>query len=116
MLANRGIWAVGLPLSAVLDWCKRTIGRYRRVAGRIADQSRLVRRENQFEAARAMNVSHPLLADLAWERVELKEFTKALSIGDRIRVLCDDGVLVAEKISDTQFKFIHAEMMTDLVH
>jgi hypothetical protein len=114
MSANRGIWAVGLPLSAVLDWCKKTVGRYRRVAGRIADQSLLVGRENQF--ARAMNVSQPLLADLAWERVELKEFTKALSIGDRIRVLCDDGVLVAEKISETQFKFIHAEMMTDLVH
>jgi hypothetical protein len=114
MSANRGIWAVGLPLSAVLDWCKRTVGRYRRVAGRIADQPLLVGRENQF--ARAMNVSQPLLADLAWERVELKEFTKALSIGDRIRVLCDDGVLVAEKISETQFKFIHAEMMTDLVH
>jgi hypothetical protein len=31
-------------------------------------------------------------------------------------VLCDDGVLVAEKISETQFKLIHAEMMTDLVH
>ena len=110
MSANRGIWAVGLPLSAVLDWCKRTVGRYRRGA----DQSLLVGRENQF--ARAMNVSQPLLADLAWERIELKEFTKALSIGDRIRVLCDDGVLVAEKISETQFKFIHAEMMTDLVH
>jgi hypothetical protein len=116
MLANRGIWAVGLPLSAVLDWFKRTVARYRRVAGRIADQSRLVGRENQSESARAMNVSHPLLADLAWERVELKEFTKVLSIGDRIRVLCDDGVLVAEKISETQFKFIHAEMMTDVIH
>jgi hypothetical protein len=115
MSASRGIWAVGLPLSAVLDWCKKTIGRYRRVAGRIADQSRRVGCKNQFEAA-AMNASHPLLADLAWERLELKEFTKALSIGDRIRVLCDDGVLVAEKISETQFKFIHAEMMTDLVH
>ena len=116
MSANRGFWEVGLPLSAVLDWCKRTVGRYRRVASRIADQSRLVGRENQFDAVRAMNASHPLLVDLAWERVELKEFTKALSIGDRIRVLCDDGVLVAEKISETQFKFIHAEMMTDLVH
>lgn len=116
MSANRGIWAVGLLLSAVLHWCKMPVGRYRRVAGRIADQSRLAWRENQFEAARAMNVSHPVHADLAGERVELKEFTKVLSIGDRIRVLCDDGVLVAEKISETQFKVIHAEMMTELVH
>jgi hypothetical protein len=116
MSTKRGIWAVGLPLSVVLDWCKRTAGRYRRVAGRIEDQSRLVGRENQFEAARAMNVSHPLHADFAGECVELREFTKVLSIGDRIRVLCDDGVLVAEKISETQFKLIHVEMMAEVVH
>ena len=116
MSTKRGIWAVGLPLSVVLDWCKRTVGRYGRVAGRIADQSRRVGKENQFEAARVMNLSHPLHTDLAEECVELKEFTKILSVGDRIRVLCDDGVLVAEKISETQFKVIHAEMMAELVH
>ena len=116
MWKKREIWAVGLLLSAVLDWCKRTVGRYRRVPGKIADQSRLVGRENQFEAARVVNLSHPLHADLAEECVELKEFTKVLSIGDRIRVLCDDGVLVAEKISETQFKLIHAETTAELVH
>jgi len=116
MSTKRGIWAVGLPLSVVLDWCKRTVGRYRQVPGKTADQSRLAGRENQFEAARVVNLSHPLYADLAEECVELKEFTKVLSIGDRIRVLCDDGVLVAEKISETQFKVIHAEMMAELVH
>jgi hypothetical protein len=76
----------------------------------------MVRRENQFEVARVMNVSHPLDVDFAGERVELREFAKVLSIGDRIRVLCDDGVLVAEKISQTQFKLIHTETMTELVH
>jgi hypothetical protein len=116
MSTKRGIWAVGFPLSAVLDWCKRTADRYRRVPRRIADQSRLVGRENQLEATRVVNLSHPLHVDLPEERVELKEFTKVLSIGDRIRVLCDDGVLVAEKISETQFKIIHAEMMAELVH
>jgi hypothetical protein len=116
MSKKRGIWAVGLRLSAVLDWCKRTAGRYRRVAGRIADQSRLVGRENQFGHARAMNGSHPLHADLAGECVELREFIKILNIGDRIRVLCDDGVLVAEKASETEFKLIHAEIIAELVH
>jgi len=116
MSTKRGIWAVGLELSMLLDWCKRTVGRYRRVPGRIADQSRLVGRENQFEATRVMNLSHPLHADFAEDWVELKEFTKVLSIGGRLRVLCDDGVLVAEKISETQFKVIHAEMMAELVH
>jgi hypothetical protein len=103
-------------VSAVLDWCKRTAGKYRRFAGSIADQLRMVGRENQFDVARVMNVSQPLHVDFAGERVELREFAKVLSIGDRIRVLCDDGVLVAEKISQTQFKLIHAETMTDLVH
>ena len=116
MSTKRGIWAVGLPLSVVLDWCKRTAGRYRRFTSRIADQSRLSGRENQFEAARVMDVSHPLHADLAGECAELREFTKVLSIGDRIRVLCDDGVLVAEKISETQFKLIHAEIMAEVIH
>ena len=103
-------------VSAVLDWCKRTAGKYRRFAGSIADQLRMVGRENQFDVARVLNVSHPLHADFAGERVELREFAKVSSIGDRIRVLCDDGVLVAEKISQTQFKEIQAETMTDLVH
>jgi len=103
-------------VSAVLDWCKRTAGKYRRFAGSIADQLRMVGRENQFDVARVMNVSRPLHVDFAGERVELREFAKVLSIGDRIRVLCDDGVLVAEKISQTQFKEIQAETMTDLVH
>ena len=116
MSIKRRIWVVGLRLSAVLDWCKRTAGKYRRFAGSIADPLRLVGRENQFEVAPVINVSHPLHADFAGKRVELRECTKALSIGDRIRVLCDDGVLVAEKISETQFKVIHAETMTELVH
>jgi hypothetical protein len=110
------IWAVGLSLSAVLDWCKSTAGRYRRFARRIADQLRMAGRENQFEVARVMNVSHALYADFGGKRVELGEFIKVMSIGDRLRVLCDDGLLVAEKTSETQFKLIHAETMTELVH
>ena len=116
MSKKRRIWAVGLRLSAVLDWYKRTAGKYRRFAGSIADQLRMVGRENQFDVTRVLNVSHPLHVDFAGERVELREFVKVLSIGDRIRVLCDDGVLVAEKVSETQFKLIHAEPMTELVH
>ena len=115
MSKKRGIWAVGLPPSAALDWYKRTVGRCRRFAGRIADKLRTVGRENQFEVARVINVSHPLRADFAGKQLELREFTKALSVGDRIRVLCDDGVLVAEKISKTQFKVIHAVPITELV-
>jgi hypothetical protein len=31
-------------------------------------------------------------------------------------VLCDDGVVVAEKISETQFNIIRAETMAEVVH
>jgi hypothetical protein len=116
MSKKRGIWAVGVPLSAVQDLCKRTADGCRRFAGRIADQFRMAGRENHLEVARVVNVSHPLHADFAGEPVALTEFIKTLSIGDRIRVFCDDGVVVAEKISQTQFKEIHVEMMADLVH
>ena len=60
----------------------------------------------------------PLL-DLAYgasKLVVVNAAKKTLSIGDRIRVFCDDGVVVAEKISQTQFKEIHVEMMAELVH
>jgi hypothetical protein len=116
MPKKRGIWAVGVPLSAVLDLCKRTADRCRRFAGRIADQFRMAGRENQMEVARVMKVSRPLQADFTGKPVELTEFIKTLRIGDRIRVFCDDGVLVAEKISQTQFREIHAETMAELVH
>ena len=111
-----GIWLVGVPLSAVLDLCKRTADRCRRFAGRIADHFRMAGRENQLEVARVVNVSHPLHVDFAGKPVELIEFVKGLGIGDRIRVFCDDGVVVAEKISQTQFKEIHAETMAELIH
>jgi len=76
----------------------------------------MVGRENPLDFARAVNTSDPLYVDFAGKRVELREFIKRLRIGDRIRVLCDDGVLVAEKISETQFTLIHAQMMTESVH
>jgi|SRR5712672_1613329 len=116
MLKKRAIWSVGSPLLAVLDWATRTADRYRRFAGRIAGQFRMVGRENQTEVAQVMNVSRPLHVDFSGESVELGELTKVLRIGDRIRVFCDDGVLVAEKISETQFKLIHAEAVAELVH
>jgi len=42
--------------------------------------------------------------------MEFEEVVKVLNIGDRIRVLCDDGVVVAEKISPTQFELIHYQI------
>lgn len=116
MSKKRGTWAIALPLSTALAWYKKTAGKCLRFAGRIVDQLLMVGAENQFDVVRVMNVSHPFRADFAGKRVELREFTKILRIGDRIRVFCNDGVLVAEKISETQFKEIHAETMAEFVH
>jgi hypothetical protein len=116
MSKKLGIRTVGLLLSAVLNWYKRAAGRYRRLARRTAYQLKMVGRRKQFEAAEAMKVSPPFHADFAGSPVELREFTRVLIIGDRIRVLCDDGVLVAEKVSETQFRVIHSQTMAELVH
>ena len=116
MSKKLGIWAVGSPLSAVLNWYRRTAGRCRRLALRIAYQLRMLGRRKQFEAAEVIKVSPPFHADFAGSPLELGEFTRILSIGDRIRVLCDDGVLVAEKVSETQFRVIHTQTMAELVH
>jgi hypothetical protein len=76
----------------------------------------MVGQENQSDATRGVNVTPPVHVDLAGKSVELRELTKALRIGDRVRVFCDDGILVAEKISETQFELIQAEPMAQLVH
>ena len=110
MSKKRGIWAVRWP--AALGWCKRTAGRYCRFAASTMDG----RQENQFEIARTTNNSQPFQLDFASELVELRELAKTLNIGDRIRMFCDDGVLVAEKISQTQFKVLYSEMVSKRVH
>jgi hypothetical protein len=62
MSKKRGIWAVGLLPSAVLDWYKRTAGRYQRFAGIIANNLRTVGPENQFEVEQVISVDNPLHA------------------------------------------------------
>ena len=106
MSKRRGIWA-SLPLAA-LDWCKKAAGRYWRLAGGIVCSITDGRRADEFEVSLPKN---PVQVDFCGEPIELREFIKVLSIGDRIRVLCDDGLLVAEKISETQCKIIHSEMV-----
>ena len=73
--------------------------------------------EGQTRKSIASNERQPSShVDFAGKPAELTEFIKALSIGDRIRVFCYDGVVVAKKISQTQFKEIHAETMAESVH
>jgi hypothetical protein len=111
-----GIWGIGLSLLAALDWCKRTAGRYWPFSAGIVWSITPGHGHDQVEGGQSTQVGGPVQIEFCGERIELKEFTKALNIGDRIRVLCDDGVLVAEKISHTQFKLIHAQTLSELVH
>jgi hypothetical protein len=113
---RRGIRSIGLPFSAALDKCKKTARRYWRFASGIVWSIAARLRHDQFEVARPANVSPPLEIDFCHRRMDLEEFIEVLSIGDRVRLLCDDGVVVAEKISQTQFKLIHCQMMSELVH
>jgi len=109
-------WAASLSASATLDWWKRIVGKFLRFAGRIADQLRMAGKEKRFEVGRIMSDSHSIQVDLAGKRLELTEFVRVLNIGDRIRVFCDDGVLLAEKISQTQLRIIRAEGIAEGVH
>jgi hypothetical protein len=87
---------------AVSDWCKR-------IAGRL----RMTGREKQSQVAQ---VSCPVHVNFIGNSVELGQVAKALKIGDRVRVHCNDGLLVAEKISETQFQLIDAQPLAGLVN
>ena len=61
-------------------------------------------------------IDQPSQAEYCVGPMELEKFIKILGIGDRIRVFCDDGVLVAEKVSQTQFKLIDCQVMSESVN
>jgi hypothetical protein len=111
-----GLWGVSSSLLNALDWCKRTAGRYWTFFGEIVWSTTPSHRHDQVEGGQSTMVVHPEQVYFRGERIEFKEFLKTLNTGDRIRVLCDDGVLVAEKISQTQFKLIHSQEASELVH
>lgn len=116
MSKGRGIWGISLPLAAALDKCKNAARRIWRFSSSLLWSIAPRLRHDPFEVTRPTNSSPPLEIDFCQRRMELEEFIQILRIGDRIRVLCDDGVVVAEKISQTQFKLIRCQMMSELVH
>jgi len=115
MSKRSGISGIRSLLAGMLDWCKKTAGS--RWRGRDAVWSATDGcRNEQVETPQLTDVRDALQVDFSGKPVDLKEFIERLHIGERIRVLCDDGVLVAEKISETQFKLIHSQMMSKFVH
>jgi len=115
MSKRRGTSGISLLLSALIDSCKKTVKRYSQVVSGKARPTSGSRQSDGFEHPRAVNVTRPSRMDFCGEGVELEEITRLLTVGDRIRVLCDDGVITAEKISETQFKLIDFQMMPKLV-
>jgi hypothetical protein len=109
------MWRISLPFFAVLQWCKKAVVRdWRGLSGSVwpvVSRSR----DDQLEVAQLTKIGPTLHIDFCSERIEFKDFIKILRIGDRIRVLCDDGVLVVEKISQQQFKVVDCQTMAELI-
>ena len=116
MFKRPGSSSISLLLPAMLDWCKKTATRSWQAVSGIVRFRRGPCRSNPSEDARPVSVGQPSRINFCGEDIEVKEILRTLTIGDRLRVLCDDGVLVAEKISQTQFKFVSAEGMSKLIH
>jgi hypothetical protein len=117
MPKRRGNWHIRLPLPVALDRCKTAAERYWRFVGRVFRSITARGRHDYLKVDLSTHVGHLLPTDSSWrQNMEFEEVVKALNIGDRIRVLCDDGVVVAEKISQTQFELIHCQVMSELVH
>lgn len=63
-----------------------------------------------------MQTKRTLEVNLCGERIELRNFIRVLRVGERIRVFCDDGVFIAEKISETQFALIDSQAFSKMIH
>jgi len=92
--------------SAALNWCKKIIEKYFR-GGRL---------DPQYDVLQAASANRWLQMELSEDCVELNELIGILRIGDRVRVFCDDGFVVAEKVSHTKMKVIQSQAMAELIH
>ena len=106
MPKGRGTLRIGFALSRALDMCKRTAGRYWRYASEMFRSTTARRRQDELEVP----------GGSSQEFIPCNQLINILRVGERIRIFCDDGVIVAEKISQTQFKLIHCQGMSALVH
>jgi hypothetical protein len=69
--------------------------------------------ENQSQLAED---GQPVHVDFIGNSIELGQLVDALRIGDRVRMLCNDGVLVVEKVSETQLRLIDSKPIAELIH
>jgi hypothetical protein len=115
MSKRSGIWVVTWPLSATLAWCMKIINQCFRPAAQIAS-AQACSPDGPSEVALESNAFYPIQIDFGEDRIELNELIAVLRVGDRIRLFCDDGVLVAEKVSQTQLRVVHSQSMAALIH
>src|SRR5262245_2887556 len=115
-MSKGGIWGSVVLLSMVLEGWERTVRVFRRFAVGVVGQSRTTRQENSFAVARPTNDFKTVQVDLRGGIAEFEKFTKAMCIGDRVRAFCDDGVIEAEKVSQTRFKLIYILQTTGPIH
>src|SRR5437879_9234189 len=111
MSKRRGNGRIKLPLPVALDMCKTTVGRSWQFFRRVFRSITVRTRHDHLKVDLITGVSHSLLTDSSCrQNMELEEVVKVLNIGDRIRVLCDDGVVVVEQESNAECARIHYDM------
>lgn len=103
-------------LFATSNWIKRTAGRCLGWVRRIISSSTDPCSNNKLGVGRLTKISKASQVDFRGNWIEFERCIQGLNIGDRVRVLCDDGVLVAEKISQTQLELVHAQATSPLIH
>ena len=120
-MSKGGIWGSGVLLSTVLECWERAVRVVRRFAAGVVGQSRAMRHENSFAVAQTSSETiqvefKTVQVDLRGGIAEFEKVTKAMCIGDRVRAFCADGVIEAEKVSQTRFKVIYDLETTGLIH
>jgi len=116
-MSKGGFWGGGVLRSTVLEVWRRTVGIFQRFAVGVAGQSGpIIRQENSSTFARPTDDFKTVEVELRGGIAEFEQFTKAMRIGDRVRAFCTDGVIEAQKVSQTRFKVIYEVPTTGPIH
>lgn len=117
MSKRRGKSRMMLLFLVALDRFKATVVRHCRSVDKVFRSITTRDQRNRLTVDVSTDVSHPNPPDTPGQQLmDIGDVANALNIGDRIQVFCDDGFVVAEKISQTKFQLIHCQEMSRLIH
>jgi len=116
MAKEYGIQNISSRHFARLDWYMKTARRLLRWVREIISPLARDPQSHRIESGGTTDNGHRQLIDFHGDRVELDKLLQQLSIGGRVQIMCDDGVLIAEKASQTQFELVHTQPISRLVH